>query len=842
MEVHQRSRLAFLLESITIPSSAEEKLRARLDATLATIERVAANVAAAHDSASSFAARALESAGREGDSSTLCDAILTEAESLHAAVDRAGKQKIAALEADAVESEAALDRAPAALAIASSVTYDSAATDGSVIDAISALESLLPMMCHGTVEIDNLAVLPWDSSMSVPGSTILGCRLAVPSAFHAAGVSLKCDFPLRICLGGTHELEVSLDNDADDTVVAAWGDEEWEAALTHLMSRLATSAELRPPPPLQPLTLSVAVALDLPMRRVRVSVAFPASRDLPAAWAHGGQLPFPLLGIARASVDHLTTLAFCGDSPHRLEAFVESAICTPILSTFCLRSADVGDDGAALFRMMRLAPRLLTLFVDGICLGTERVAAFASSIEPLSDLVTIDVAGNALKCEGALALSASLHSVSRLTRLDVSNNDIKDEGFRAVSDALRFLPALLTLDVSENGLGPAGLRAFEAAVRSYPLQRLKDFRVCNNSFGDDGACALSDALLHLPRLDALTCYCCNIGEAGGFALARSLSRVPLLRVLDVAGNDMGSDAGSALAMALRHTPLLQNICLWGTGLGGDGAAALAETLPFLPKLTRCDVGICSIDHLGMATLFRAMSNMPIMERLMLGNNVIAAEDVSLLSEGLRHMPKLTWLELGGTDVIHDAESSTLSDFFDVIHHLPSLSQLDMSHNSIDSDTATAFAAALPSSLCILDIRGNPIGPDGMRALADALRALPLLRRVDISSCDMGPEGARVFASLLSEAARPSLESLSFASNDAGAEGVAALAAALSRGCAPRLASLHLDRNDMGAEGARALVGALAALPQLTELLVEGVDDAGLAILTAAAPPGCSVKA
>lgn len=842
MEAHQRSRLASLLGSITIPCTIEEKLRAHLDATLATIEQIAANVAAAHDSVSSFAARALESAGSEGDSGTIRDAILTEAENLHAAVDLAGKQKIATLEADAVASEVALDRAPAALAIASSVSSDSASTDGSVTDAISALESLLPMMSHSTVEIGSLSVIPCDSSR--PGSALLGCRLVVPSAFHATGVALKCDNPLRICLGGVHELEVSLDNDADDTVFAAWGDEEWTAALAHVMSRLATSAELRPPPPLPPLPLPVTVALDLPLRRICVSVAFPASKDLPAAWARGddGQVVCPLLGIVRASVDHLTTLAFCGNSPHRLEAFVQSAICTPILSTFCLRSADVGDDGTAMFGMMRMAPHLRTLFVDGICLGTERVAALASSLGLLSDLVTLDVSGNALKSEGALALSASLHSVSRLIWLDVSDNGMGDAGFRAVCEALRFLPALLTLDASENGLGPAGLRAFDAAVRTNPLLRLKSIRLSKNSFGNDGACALSDALSHLPRLESLAGYCCDIGEAGGFALARSLSRVSLLRTLDLAGNDMGSDAGIAIARALRHTPLLNILCLWGTGLGDNGAAALAETLPHLPKLTRCDVGICSIDRQGMADLFRALSNTPTMERLMIGNNAIASEDVPLLTEALRHMPKLAWLELGGTDFIQAADSSTLSDLFDAMRRLPALLQLDMSNNSIDSDTAAVLAAALQPSLHFLDIRGNPMGPDGMRAFVDALRALPFLRRLDVSCCDMGPEGARVLAAILSEAQRPSLESLSLGSNDAGAEGVSALAAALGRGCAPRLTSLHLGRNDMGAEGARALAGALLALPQLTELCVEGVDDADSAALTAAAPPGCSVKA
>jgi GTPase SAR1 family protein len=139
--------------------------------------------------------------------------------------------------------------------------------------------------------------------------------------------------------------------------------------------------------------------------------------------------------------------------------------------------------------------------------------------------------------------------------------------------------------------------------------------------------------------------------------------------------------------------------------------------------------------------------------------------------------------------------------------LPALSSLDLRGNNIGDDGARAIADKL-SALSSLDLSFNNIGDDGVRAIADRFSALSSL---NLSSNNIGDDGARAIADKLS-----ALSSLDLRRNFIGDDGARAIADKLSA-----LSSLDLRRNFIGDDGARAILDG-----PLTRGHLDGLDISG----------------
>ena len=112
------------------------------------------------------------------------------------------------------------------------------------------------------------------------------------------------------------------------------------------------------------------------------------------------------------------------------------------------------------------------------------------------------------------------------------------------------------------------------------------------------------------------------------------------------------------------------------------------------------------------------------------------------------------------------------------------------------DDATTLAATLAyaverrvATVAGLDLGSNAIGSRGVRALAPALAAMPLLETLTLGDNQIGPEGALALAEAVGT--MPRLKELVLEENPLGDKGVAAFARLLEGGGAPELRTLDL---------------------------------------------------
>lgn len=274
------------------------------------------------------------------------------------------------------------------------------------------------------------------------------------------------------------------------------------------------------------------------------------------------------------------------------------------------------------------------------------------------------------------------------------------------------------VDLCKQGLGPEGVKRLlpKAAASQHAVHLL----LGTNAMGTEGAAVIAAALTPGHHVETLYLGCNRIDEAGATALANRLADDGTVRALWLKRNPVGDAGVRALATMLRGNCTIRTLDLVNTGVTAGGLRTLLEALTGRAKP---------------------------LERLYLGGNGLGPDAGPTLAAlikdaGIREL-YLTANHLGDAGVA--ALTSTVSE-----------------------------AAARPVSL---GLGGNGLGPDGARALADALGG--------IESLDLGRA--------------PSERALGAPPNRTGDAGAAALAAALPGSPLRRLGLRHTGITGRGAK-------------------------------------------
>jgi uncharacterized protein (TIGR02996 family) len=306
---------------------------------------------------------------------------------------------------------------------------------------------------------------------------------------------------------------------------------------------------------------------------------------------------------------------------------------------------------------------------------------------------------------------------------------------RAWRAELPVLPGVEWGDFERGLIGSAKLTSWlppsaEAAFAHAPLRELELWCA---PLGDGWARELGGAA-YLSKLRVVRLVNNRIGREGVEALV-ALPWLRNLRVLDLLTNDVGDDGARALA----SSPLcagLRKLGLANAGIGPAGAEALASS-PALSSLRALKLGINPLGEAGV----RALAQSPHLA----GLRALALDGVSLGVPGARALAdsrllRLTTLRLCDSDLGDEATAALMAAPF-----VGRLEKLDLSLNNIRAGGARALAGAGLSALHTLDLGGNPIDPEAIRALARS-RSLAALRTLKLSSCPVGDVGARNLAS------------------------------------------------------------------------------------------------
>jgi serine/threonine protein kinase/Ran GTPase-activating protein (RanGAP) involved in mRNA processing and transport len=395
---------------------------------------------------------------------------------------------------------------------------------------------------------------------------------------------------------------------------------------------------------------------------------------------------------------------------------------------------------------------------------------------------TLDLSGQALDDDDVLAMAAQ-PALASITHLVLADNHIGNRGMRALAAARPF----------------AGLRALT----------LRDNRIT----GDAVAC-LPGVLHHLTRLDLAHN---GLGARG----AELIAAAPLALVsLDLAGNDIGTRGAEAIA-ASDTCAALERLSLADNGIGSDGASAIA-TSRSLARVRELDLSRNRIGPAGAAALALS-ANVSNLASLSLAQNALGLEGLELLLSSHK-FSQLETLDLSSNDIgpqgamalsasplvrrvktlavadnrLGDAGLAALLG----APFLSGLRSLDTAQNEVTGGGIALFRGA-PLELNALELSRNPLGRDGLNALAAALPRLRL-RRLGVADCGFPPSAFNV----LTVAAPVTLRSLDLAGNRLGAPPAPAAGTPIP---VCRLDTLDVSRNALSADGLSALLHAPAAL-------------------------------
>lgn len=502
---------------------------------------------------------------------------------------------------------------------------------------------------------------------------------------------------------------------------------------------------------------------------------------------------------------------------------LESTLREPLLAAvtaldLCVDGNDIGPDGAIALAEATHLTHLRELRLRDNQIFEEGGIALAGATH-FAGLSKLDLRSCQIGTEGVQALAAATH-LAGLRELwlgcsffDHGRNPCRDDGVFALA-AARHLNQLVTLDLQWNEVRLAGARALAAAPQ---FAGLRELWLGASHLGPLGAEAVA---IGLPNLTLLDLYDNEIGPKGVGSIAERLKH---LRTLDLSHNAIGI-AGVQTIADTESLAGLRELRLAYNELGDEGATelSLADHLTqlVLLDLRDNDIGPSGVeDLLEEAWLSR-------LECLLLDDNPLGNTASQALAKAT-HLTRLKKLSLRHTGFGPKGATALAS-----ATHLASLRELLVDRNPVRGEGVAALASAPWPRLRLLVLQYAGLGDEGARTLAGA-PVLAGLTGLDLSGNEIGDEGLRALATARMDA----LAELWFSGNPIGAAGVAALAAAPHL---RRLVRLHLQSRQLLSEQLYPLVGApwLSSLHRLhvgASFAPDGLFEPTVSELQAVAP-------
>ncbi|XP_055220273.2 protein NLRC5 isoform X2 [Gorilla gorilla gorilla] len=329
------------------------------------------------------------------------------------------------------------------------------------------------------------------------------------------------------------------------------------------------------------------------------------------------------------------------------------------------------------------------------------------------------------------------------------------------------------------------------------LSELKTFRLTSSCVSTEGLARLASGLGHCHHLEELDLSNNQFDEEGTKALMRALEGKWMLKRLDLSHLLLNSSTLALLTHRLSHMTCLQSLRLNRNSIGDVGCCHLSEALRAATSLEELDLSHNQIGDAGVQHLATILPGLPELRKIDLSVNSISSAGGVQLAESLILCRRLEELMLGC--------------------------------NALGDPTALGLAQELPQHLRVLHLPFSHLGPGGALSLAQALdgsphleeislaennlaggvlrfcKELPLLRQIDLVSCKIDNQTAKLLTSSFTSC--PALEVILLSWNLLGDEAAAELAQVLPQ--MGRLKRVDLEKNQITALGAWLLAEGLA---------------------------------
>ncbi|CAB9529630.1 Ribonuclease inhibitor [Seminavis robusta] len=260
-----------------------------------------------------------------------------------------------------------------------------------------------------------------------------------------------------------------------------------------------------------------------------------------------------------------------------------------------------------------------------------------------------------------------------------------------------------------------------------------------------------------------------------------------------------------MAETLLHLDLRQN------NLGVAGLKTLIQTPQPLAIIQTLNLEGCDLPKAAASVLADLLRRNNNLQELYLGyNNRLKPQGIQKIIAGLADNPdsKLNKLDLKGTSM----GGKGLKELLEYLNGNDTMHALDLSRNNMRAAVAEGFAYLLkfPNHILHLDLGSNDIGPDGINALARALKENGALQgycriqQLILNYNQLGDQGAICLANAIQN--NSTLQHLDLSKNNIGLDGVTQLANSLAINYSIR--TVNLDGNNIDDQGALALAHVL----------------------------------
>ncbi|XP_055153897.1 protein NLRC5 isoform X14 [Symphalangus syndactylus] len=302
------------------------------------------------------------------------------------------------------------------------------------------------------------------------------------------------------------------------------------------------------------------------------------------------------------------------------------------------------------------------------------------------------------------------------------------------------------------------------------LSELKTFRLTSSCVSTEGLAHLASGLGHCHHLEELDLSNNQFDEEGTKALMRALEGKWMLKRLDLSHLLLSSSTLALLTHGLSHMTCLQSLSLSHNRIGDAGVQHLATVLPGLPELRKIDLSVNSISPAGGVQLAESLVLCRRLEELMLGCNALGDPTALGLAQELPqhlrvlHLP-FSHLGPGGAlslaqaldgspslEEISLAENNLAGGVLRFCKELPLLRQIDLVSCKIDNQTAKLLTSSFTScpALEVILLSWNLLGDEAAAELAQVLPQMGRLKRVDLEKNQITALGAWLLAEGLAQ--------------------------------------------------------------------------------------------
>ncbi|PXF50100.1 RAN GTPase-activating protein 1 [Gracilariopsis chorda] len=248
-------------------------------------------------------------------------------------------------------------------------------------------------------------------------------------------------------------------------------------------------------------------------------------------------------------------------------------------------------------------------------------------------------------------ISDGLASCKQLEFIDLSDNALGAKGVRAIGELLTNQEKLKELLLCNNGLAAdAGDLITSALLETKPTSLVK-LHFHNNLLETPGSIALAPIVEHSPDLEDFRFSSLRIGREGAVRICKALQpRFQTLRYLNLADNSFGQEGAEALADAVSDAPLLETLIVSDCLLEDDGVKVICDSLRSgAPKLRSLHVAANEISITGAKALAQLIRKIKLRE-LVAEDNEFGNAGAVRLAKGMRRNSCLEILNVEGSEV------------------------------------------------------------------------------------------------------------------------------------------------------------------------------------------------